>query len=323
MKKLIALTLVVLFAGAGVWYWLDEKKAKDDGIHASGTIEVTQVQLASQVGGRILSLAVQEGRPVHKGDLLARLSLDGVDKDLEMAEAALGVARQSLAVLEKGARSEQISAATAQLELRKVQFEQARKDYERFRNLAERGAVSQREAELYGERMETSRKSVQMAKDELSLLTAGNRAEDIEAARGRTRQAEAAVEKATLLVGYKKVYAPVDGVVLTKNYEEGDVVAPGASLATLGVMERCWVNIYIPSTQLGMIRLGGEAIVQVDSYPDRTFPAVITEISQEAEYNPRLSLTPDQRANVVFRVKVGLDNPEGIMKPGMPADVTF
>ena len=323
MKKLLALALVVLFAGVGVWYWLDEKKTRDDRIRASGTIEVTQVQLAPQVGGRILSLDVQEGRPVHKGDLLARLTLDGVDKDLEMAEAALGAARQNLAVLESGARSEQIDAATAQLELKRLQSEQARRDYERFKNLADRGAVAQREAELYREQMETSRKSVQMAQDELDLLTTGNRAEDIEAARERTRQAEAAVEKATILVGYKKIYAPVDGVVLTKNYEEGDVVASGASLATLGVMERCWVNVYIPSTQLGLIRLGGEASVQVDSYPDRTFPAVVTEISQEAEYNPRLSLTPDQRANMVFRVKVSLDNPEGIMKPGMPADVTF
>ena len=86
-------------------------------------------------------------------------------------------------------------------------------------------------------------------------------------------------------------------------------------------MNDCWVKLYIPSTQLGLIRLGGLAEVQVDAYPDRVFLGKVSEVNQKAEYNPRLSLTQKERSNMVFWIKISIDNPDGVLKPGMPADV--
>ena len=134
---------------------------------------------------------------------------------------------------------------------------------------------------------------------------------------------EAAYEKAKTLVSYKTLYSPVAGTVLTKNYEEGDVIAAGAPVATLGDLTDCWVKLYIPSTQLSLVKLGAKCSVFVDPFPNKAFEATVTEINQQAEYNPRMSLTQSERANMVFWIKVSIKDTEGVIKPGMPADVTI
>ena len=88
-------------------------------------------------------------------------------------------------------------------------------------------------------------------------------------------------------------------------------------------MNDCWVKIYVSTEQLGKIRLGQAASVKIDAYPDKTFRGEIKEISQNAEYTPRQSITQRERANMVFAVKVKLDNPAETMKPGLPADVVL
>jgi HlyD family secretion protein len=88
-------------------------------------------------------------------------------------------------------------------------------------------------------------------------------------------------------------------------------------------MTDCWVKVYVPSTHLGLISVGQAANVKVDSFPGRVFSGVIKEISQNAEFTPRQSITQSERANLVFAVKVQVDNSEGILKPGMPADVVL
>ncbi|MPN21978.1 hypothetical protein SDC9_169360 [bioreactor metagenome] len=86
-------------------------------------------------------------------------------------------------------------------------------------------------------------------------------------------------------------------------------------------MKDCWVKIYVSSTQLGLLKVGQQVDVKVDSFPDRTFVGQIKEISQNAEFTPRQSITQHERANLVFAVKVKIANDERILKPGMPADV--
>ena len=149
------------------------------------------------------------------------------------------------------------------------------------------------------------------------------RPEQIAAAEANVARAESAYRKAKTLVGYKEFYSPADGVVLTKNYQVGDVVNAGAPIATLGDMNDCWVKLYIPSTQLGLIKLGAKCSVYVDPFPKRAFEATVTEVNQQAEYNPRMSLTQNERANMVFWIKISINDTEGVIKPGMPADVTI
>ena len=120
-----------------------------------------------------------------------------------------------------------------------------------------------------------------------------------------------------------EVSSPLAGRVLSKNYERGEYVNAGSAIATVGDLDDCWVKIYVSTEQLGKIRLGQAARVKIDAYPDKSFRGEIKEISQNAEYTPRQSITQRERANMVFAVKIRLDNLTEIMKPGLPADVVI
>lgn len=321
--KFLITVIIIAALAAGVCYAYSLTRVRDERVKASGTVEVTEVQLAPLAGGRIVELKIDEADTVRKGDLIARLSLDGADRDVAMAEAALAGAREQLAELESGFRREDVAKASAETAMRRTQYEQAARDAKRFKELAADGVVAARDAELYAERANAQREAMKAAQSQLELLKNGMRPEQIAAAKANVQRAEAAVEKSKTLVGYKEFRSPTDGTILTKNYEVGDVISAGAAIATLGRMNDCWVKLYIPSTQLGLVKLGGAAEVRIDAYPDRVFKAKITEINQQAEYNPRLSLTQRERSNMVFWIKVTVENPDGVLKPGMPADVVI
>jgi HlyD family secretion protein len=323
MKKIIIAAIIVAAVVFAVWFIYRETGNGDSRVKASGMVEVTEVQLAPLVGGRIIELAVKESDEVNSGDLVARLSLDGADRELEMAEAAVMAAKQRALDLKSGFRKEDIAKARAEVSMREAQYRQAVRDRDRFANLEAEGVVSKREAELQRVNADSARSALNVARENLNLLKTGMKPEQIAMAEADVKRAEAAYERAKVQIDYKTVYSPADGVILSKNFEVGDVVSPGSSIATLGKMDSCWVKLYIPSTQLGLVKIGQEAEVRVDSYPDRVFKAQVTEVNQKAEYNPRLSLTQKQRANMVFWIKISIDDDSGVMKPGMPVDVVL
>ena len=319
IKKIIIVVLIFLLGAFGFRY-LATRRAIPKYVEASGTVEVQEVQLAPQASGRIEELFFEESQQIKKGDLLARLSMDGADDQLASAKAALDAAKAQLNELQNGFRKEQLLGAKAQMTAAKIQYEQALKDKERFEKLAREGAIPTRQAELAGEASDAKYEAYKAAQEQYKLYANGHRAEDIAAAKANVKRIAAEVERAKLAVSYKEFYAPADGVILTKNYEKGDVIAAGMPLATLGKLDECWVKLYIPSTQLALVKLGGSATLKVDAYADN-FKGKVTKINQKAEYNPRLSLSQQERANMVFWIKVTVDNKDGMLKPGMPIDV--
>ena len=324
MKKLV-IPLVLLLVLGGAFLFLKEQRVLEDKkqLRASGTIEVTEVQVTPQIGGRILSLDLQEGGSVKQGDLVVRLTLDGLDAKKEYAFAQLEQSEARLRELKAGTREEEIREYRENVRALTVKQDQAVLEARRYAKLLVEDIVSRQEAERYEESARVARNQLQGAKEHLRLLEKGTRPEVIQQQVQAVKSARAALQMAETDLSHKDVRAPISGLVLSKNYEVGEVVAAGAPIATLGDMHDCWVKLYLPSTQIGLIRVGGAAQIRVDSYSDRVFTGSVREISGQAEYNPRLSLTQEERANQIFWVKVALSNDEGIMKPGMPADVIF
>jgi len=154
----------------------------------------------------------------------------------------------------------------------------------------------------------------------LNLLLSGSRPEQIEAARGQLAQAESALAMARSRLKEMIILSPLDGVVLHKNLEVGEMATPGVSILTLMNPRELWVRAFVPEEEIGRIKIGDPARVKVDAYPGRTFPGRIIEIASEAEFTPKNVQTKKERVNLVFRIKIAVDNPEGILKPGMPAD---
>jgi len=124
-------------------------------------------------------------------------------------------------------------------------------------------------------------------------------------------------------IGEMTVTAPVAGVVMTRDVEPGNVVNPGASLFTIGRLDRLTITVYIPEDRYGEISLGQAATVTVDSFPGETFHALVIYISDQAVFTPRNVQTASGRVTTVYAVKLSLQDPAGKLKPGMPADVSF
>jgi len=216
--------------------------------------------------------------------------------------------------MEKEEGDAEVRALEARAELTRV-------DYRRFDQLFREGVVSRAEFDRYAEALKVAEQNLRAGRERAALVDAGSRSDTIAAQEADVRRARAALE-VTRSVGRDAVIrSPLDGVVLTKRYERGEMVPAGSSIGTIADRSDLWVKVYVPSAQLGRIRLGQPADVRVDAYPDRVFPGRISHVSQEAEYTPRQSLTERERANLVFAVKVKVDGRDGILKPGMPADV--
>jgi HlyD family secretion protein len=136
-------------------------------------------------------------------------------------------------------------------------------------------------------------------------------------------QAQAAINLIDVQLGKLVITAPVDGVVLARNIEPGEVVLAGATALSLGELNRLTITVYIPENRYGEIKLGDQASVSVDSFPNQTFSATVTRIADQAEFTPRNVQTAEGRQTTVFAVELAVQNPASLLKPGMPADVTF
>ncbi len=177
----------------------------------------------------------------------------------------------------------------------------------------------------------------QVAQDILTSLKTGEdspqvsiAAAGLEQAKSVLAQAESAVKGAeaslALLdtqIGKLTITAPTDGVVLTRNVEVGEFVQPGATSLVLGQLDQLTITVYVPEDRFGEIQIGQSATVSVDSFPGLTFTATVIQIADQAEFTPRNVQTVEGRSSTVYAIKLSVDNPEGKLKIGMPADVLF
>jgi HlyD family secretion protein len=293
------------------------------GITATGTIEVTRADITSKVGGYITNLAIKEGDGVKKGQVVLYVARPDLKAQLLRDEAALNKAEVQLRDLQKGSRSQEVNQASATVNSAKSVYEKAKTDLARYQELFDQGAISAQQMAAVQSAFEVAEGSFNSANAQLSLLAEGNRPDIIEAQRLEVERCKAIVEASRTQVTDTVISSPLDGLILTKNFEEGEYVNPGSPIATIGNMNDCWVKIYVSSNELGKISVGQQTEVMVDSFPGKVFVGTIKEISQNAEFTPRQSITKQERANLVFAVKVQIDNQDGALKPGMPADVVI
>jgi HlyD family secretion protein len=136
-------------------------------------------------------------------------------------------------------------------------------------------------------------------------------------------QAQAALDLLNIQMEKLTISAPISAVVLACNIEPGEVVQVGASALTLGELEHLTITVYIPENRYGEVHLGDTAHVSVDSFPDQSFTATVTRIADQAEFTPRNVQTVEGRSTTVYGIQLAVEDPKGLLIPGMPADVTF
>ena len=289
---------------------------KPDG---SGTIDCTQVRIAPEVGGRLASVLFKEGDRITNGQVLATLDPLAFQLKRDEARALLAQATAQLDLMTAGSREEDILRARAQVQEARVLAGNTAADARRLEALLAQGSATQKQRDDAVAAAERTAASLDAAEQQLTRLVKGNREEEIRAARAAAELAKARLAQAEKAVTDCVVAAPMGGVITTKVVEPGEIVPPGATLATLSRLDEVWLSLYIPESRLAGVRIGQKVRVKVDG---QAVPheGVITFISPEAEFTPRNVQTPDERVKLVYRIKVTLPNPEGVFKPGMPAD---
>jgi HlyD family secretion protein len=323
MKPPIRILVPVVVVAAGVIVTLVLTGGHDDGaIVASGTVEATEADLGFQQPGRLDSITVREGAAVTAGTELAWLDRDELFARLESAERARAAASARLTELERGFRSQEIAQGREALRAAAQRLVDARRELERAERLFAGGAISRRDLEAAQTAVTVADAQHESAREQFSLLETGPRAEQITAQRALVAQAEASVAQARAALAQAVITAPFDGRVTVRHREPGEAVSPGAPVLTVADLNDRWVRIYVRGDEVGRVSLGQKAEVTADAYPDRTYPAEVMFIADEAEFTPRNVQTAEERVKLVYRVKVRiLTDSTHDLKPGLPADV--
>jgi HlyD family secretion protein len=291
-------------------------------IHASGHVEATEVRLAATVGGRLLEAPLQEGDTVREGDLVGRFDTADAGHQLALARAQVAAADAQLRLLLAGTRAEDLRRAEDQLGQAQAELDAAMRDLTRLEGLADRGAATEKARDDARTRRDVADRTVAGIRAELDKLIAGPRRQEIEAARAQREAAEAQAAAVEQRITDATLLAPRAGVLTERVAEPGEVLPPAATLAVLTDLARPWLNVWVDEPSLARIRLGDPVEVRVDGH-DGALDGTVSFVSPVAEFTPKNVQTPEERAKLVFRVKVALANADGLFKPGMPADAYF
>ena len=159
------------------------------------------------------------------------------------------------------------------------------------------------------------------AEAQYQLLRAGTRPEDIAAAEARVGEVRGKLRELEVNIAEAVVKAPERAVIEVMGVRKGDLVRPNQPIVTVLRAEDLWVRVYVPETEMGKIRLGQSVEVTIDSYPGKRFVGKVIQVSSRSEFTPRNVQSPDERRHQVFGVKVRVDNPQGVFKAGMAAEV--
>jgi len=252
-------------------------------IKLSGTVEARDADLSFQVGGRIATMPAGEGAAVKKGDVVATLDDSDYKLGLRRAQAEYIAAKATVA------------QATARRKL-------TASELHRLSSLAEKNLVSAQQIE----QAQTNNESAEA---------------DLERAKAQVKVTTAALQTAQHQLNYVRLTAPNDGIISSRLAEIGEVVPAGKPVFSLAETSRPWVRAYINETDLSRVRIGQEAEVRVDGVPNKVFKGRLSFISPKAEFTPKTVETRALRVDLVYRVRVEVDNLEGILKIGMPADI--
>jgi len=276
---------------------------------------------------------------------------DNLAADIEQRRADLASNQARLAELTNGSRPQEKQDAQAAVDSAQSEADRARADWDRAQALYKNDDISKAQFDQYRSRWESTVAALKSAKERQSLVLAGPRAEQVQAQEGAvahargalkmaeanalqvqqrrdelaTRRAEIGRSKASVALIDSQLSdtvaaSPVDGVVLVKSADVGEILAPGTTVVTVGDIDHPWLRGYINETDLGKVKIGSQARVTTDSYPGKVYHGRVTFIASEAEFTPKQIQTQQERVKLVYRVKIEVENPGRELKSNMPAD---
>jgi HlyD family secretion protein len=325
-----SLVLFIAIVTAAVVACRDKTPANQ--VRVSGHVEADDVQIAPEVAGRVLELKVAEGDRVTKGDLIARLDTRDTELALARARADRAQADAQLRLLLAGSRPEDIrqsaaqaTASRADVSAAEADLANAQADLDRYDALLRANAGSrkarddaQMRRDVAEQRVRAARGRSHASEESAARVKAGSRPQEIQAARARLAAVDAQIATSEKALADATITAPVGGVVTEKLVNVGELVAPRTPLVVITDQDHAWGEVFVDEPIVPRVKLGQPATVFTDA--GQSIPGKLTYISPRAEFTPRNVQTAEERSRLVYRVKVGVDNTTGVLKPGMPVE---
>lgn len=326
IKILFPIAITLLAAGCA-----DE--APTDRIRVSGHVEATEVRLAPDAGGRVLTLNVKQGDRVQPGQVVLTLDTRDVTLAIDRAKAEHAAAAAQLRLVQAAARPEdvrqaesQIATARAEQSAAASELAAAEQDLTRFESLlaANSGSRKQRDdaatrRDVARDRVMAAQSRVRTAEEALARVKAGARREEVDAARARIDVVSAQITTLEKTLGDTTLASPVGGIVTEKLVEVGEVIAPRAPALIVVDLDHAWADVFVPEPVVPLLRLNQAATLFTDA-GGAGIAGTITYISPKAEFTPRNVQTAEERSKLVYRIRISVDNTEGILKQGMPVE---
>ncbi|HJZ83890.1 MAG TPA: HlyD family efflux transporter periplasmic adaptor subunit [Polyangia bacterium] len=285
-----------------------------------GVVEFDQAAIGFDVAGRVARVEVKRGDTVAAAAPLAQLddALSRLQRD--MREADVRAARAQLALLRAGSRPEDVRAADAELVAARTQEEVVRRSLARQQELVGRGAAPSATLDDWTGQLARWEAERRAREERLRVMRKGARVEEIMAAQARVAAAESALEFESARLARHVIAAPRAGAVIDVHVEPGEVVAAGAPVVTLADTAHPYVDVFVPQARLGGIRVGAPARVRVDA-ERASLPGRVEDLGRRTEFTPRFLFSERERPNLVVRVRVRVEDPEGRLHAGVPAFV--
>ena len=313
-----------------------------------GRLDTAQIESQRRMAEAMIQGAESRIAQLRTGIQFQEQNLAGMT---DQREAEVAATKAQLDELLAGARTQEKEQARAAMSQAEAEASRAASDWQRAQTLFASEDISAADRDRAKAAFEATQAALRRARQQLALVEEGPRQETIHAAKAQMQRAQAALratkagsletdrlrqEQNARLADLEQaranlalvetqladsvVRSPVDGVVLVKAAEVGEVLAAGTTIATIADLAHPWLRGYVGEIYQGRVRIGSRVEVKTDSFPDRVFEGRLSFLSSEAEFTPKQIQTQEERVKLVYRVKIDLENPDGALKSNMPAD---
>lgn len=300
-KRVIIVVALLAVIGLGVFLWLKFSKPglPEEFAGGNGRLEANEIYVSTKYPGRIKEILFNEGDTVEAGQIVARMDTSALEAQLREAQAQIKQAEDGRTV------------ALAQVAAKQADYDFARQQYTRSKDLVGRGAVSQREAEVDSASMLSTRAQLAGAQAEATGTLSA-----IDAAKATAERLQAEIKDAVLV-------APLRARIETRLAEPGEVLPQGGRVFSLVDLSDVYMYVFLPEKVTGKVRLGSEARIVVDAAADYPIRAYVSYVSPVAQFTPKTVETAEERHNLTFRVKLQIDKNrlrqvESLVKAGLP-----
>ena len=287
-----------------------------------GIVEHDDRHLGFRVGGQLREIRFDRGDVIEEGELIAVLD-DTAELPILLArEADLARSRANAALVYAGPRVEEVRSTMAELDGARAALREARANLDRHRNLPEQAATARSLISELEAAYAQSRAQVRMLQERLKQMRKGARPEELAASDAAVTAAEAAVDAEKERLALYALHSSERVTVLDVPVRIGEVVAAGATVATVADTQHPYVDVFVPQQSLAGLEVGLPARIRVDAERD-SFNGAIEHIAPTTEFTPRYLFSPTERPNLVVRVRVQISDPDERLHAGVPAFAEF